>query len=50
MLCLEMRVGEVTYSMFRFLSKTMAEKYGLDSPPYQGVDQIVEIPVQDQKL
>jgi len=34
----------------RFLSKAMAEKYGLDPPPYQGIDQIVEISVQDQKL
>jgi len=34
----------------RFLSKAVAEKYGLDSPAYQGIDQIVEIPVQDQKL
>ncbi|KAF2423766.1 YjeF N-terminal domain-like protein [Tothia fuscella] len=34
----------------RFLSKAMAEKYDLDAPAYQGVDQIVEVPLQDQKL
>jgi NAD(P)H-hydrate epimerase len=36
--------------MNRFLSKAMAEKYGLDAPAYQGIDQIVEIPIQEQKL
>jgi len=34
----------------RFLGKAMAEKYDLDLPDYQGVDQIVEIPTQGQKL
>ncbi|KKY25617.1 putative ai-bp family protein [Phaeomoniella chlamydospora] len=29
----------------RFLSKEMAAKYDLDVPDYQGVDQIVEVPV-----
>ena len=29
----------------RFLSKEMADKYELDVPDYQGVDQIVEVPV-----
>jgi NAD(P)H-hydrate epimerase len=28
----------------RFLSPEMAEKYGLDLPEYEGIDQIVEIP------
>ncbi|KAJ9645839.1 hypothetical protein H2199_002882 [Coniosporium tulheliwenetii] len=32
----------------RFLSKKMAEKYGLDMPPYEGIDQIVEVPVEGQ--
>jgi NAD(P)H-hydrate epimerase len=34
----------------RFLSKSMAEKYGLDVPPYHGIDQVVEVPVQEGKL
>lgn len=29
----------------RFLPPSVAEKYGLDIPPYQGVDQIVEVGV-----
>lgn len=29
----------------RFLSKEVADKYDLDVPDYQGVDQIVEVPV-----
>ncbi len=29
----------------RFLPADVANKYGLDLPPYQGVDQIVEVPV-----
>ncbi|KAI1611853.1 YjeF N-terminal domain-containing protein [Exophiala viscosa] len=29
----------------RFLSQDVANKYGLDVPDYQGVDQIVEVPV-----
>lgn len=32
----------------RFLSKKIAEKYGLDMPPYEGIDQIVEVPVEGQ--
>jgi NAD(P)H-hydrate epimerase len=27
----------------RFLSKAMADKYGVELPPFQGVDQIVEL-------
>lgn len=34
----------------RFLSDTVAEKYGLDVPDYQGVDQVVEVKVEGQKL
>jgi NAD(P)H-hydrate epimerase len=30
----------------RFLSPKIAEKYGLDLPPYEGIDQIVEVPVE----
>jgi NAD(P)H-hydrate epimerase len=34
----------------RFLSKAMADKYDLDTPPYQGIDQVVEVPASEQKL
>jgi hypothetical protein len=34
----------------RFLSKAIAEKYDLDLPEYQGIDQIVEIGGQSQKV
>jgi len=32
----------------RFLSPSIAEKYGLDMPPYQGIDQVVEVPANEQ--
>jgi len=32
----------------RFLGKDIAEKYGLDIPEYQGIDQIVEVPVDSR--
>ena len=34
----------------RFLSEEMACKYQLDVPPYEGLDQIVEVPVEGGKL
>lgn len=34
----------------RFLSAAMAEKYGLDVPGYEGLDQVVEVPVDGEKL
>jgi len=34
----------------RFLSKAVAEKYDIDVPPYQGIDQVVEVPTSEQKL
>ncbi|KAI9681862.1 MAG: hypothetical protein M1822_006939 [Bathelium mastoideum] len=34
----------------RFLSKTVADKYDLDVPPYQGIDQIVEVSTDGQRL
>ncbi|KAF2703777.1 meiotically up-regulated gene 182 protein [Pleomassaria siparia CBS 279.74] len=34
----------------RFLSPEMAEKYGLDVPEYEGLDQVVEVPVDGGKL
>ena len=33
-----------------FLSPTMAEKYGLDIPAYEGLDQIVEVGAGEGKL
>jgi len=34
----------------RFLSQKIADKYELDMPEYQGLDQIVEVGVEGQKL
>jgi NAD(P)H-hydrate epimerase len=34
----------------RFLSEEMAGKYGLDVPEYEGLDQVVEVPVEGGKL
>ena len=34
----------------RFLSKAVADKYDLDVPPYQGLDQIVEVSADGQRL
>jgi NAD(P)H-hydrate epimerase len=34
----------------RFLSPAMAEKYGLNIPKYEGLDQVVEVPVESEKL
>lgn len=34
----------------RFLSPEMAEKYNLDIPKYEGLDQVVEVPVEGRKL
>lgn len=30
----------------RFLTKDMAEKYQLDVPPFEGIDQVVEVPIR----
>jgi NAD(P)H-hydrate epimerase len=32
----------------RFLSPEMAEKYSLDQPPYEGLDQVVEVAVEGE--
>lgn len=32
----------------RFLSEEVAERYGLDVPPYEGSDQVVEVPVNQR--
>ena len=40
----------LTLRLRRFLSKKMAEKYDVDVPPYPGIEQLVEVPVSDQKL
>ena len=34
----------------RFLPKSVAEKYEIDIPDYQGVDQIVEVKAEGEKL
>ena len=34
----------------RFLSPSVAERYGLDIPKYEGLDQVVEVPVESGKL
>jgi NAD(P)H-hydrate epimerase len=34
----------------RFLSPEMADKYNLDIPAYEGLDQVVEVPVEGGKL
>jgi NAD(P)H-hydrate epimerase len=34
----------------RFLSPSVAKKYGLDIPKYEGLDQVVEVPVETGKL
>lgn len=34
----------------RFLTPAMAAKYGLDVPKYEGLDQVVEVSVEGQKL
>jgi hypothetical protein len=32
------------------LTEHLADKYGIDVPPYQGMDQIVEVTGQEEKL
>ena len=34
----------------RFLTKQMAQKYGLDLPPYKGIDQIVELGSEEHRI
>ena len=34
----------------RFLSPAIAQKYGLDIPKYEGLDQVVEVPVESERL
>jgi NAD(P)H-hydrate epimerase len=40
----------LTMDSHRFLTKDLADKYGIDVPPYQGMDQIVEVTGQEEKL
>ncbi len=42
-LCARNSIWEDSDSSLRFLSLSVAEKYDLDMPEYQGLDQIVEI-------
>lgn len=37
-------------AMNRFVSPSIAEKYGLDIPSYEGIDQVAEIGSSGQKL
>lgn len=34
----------------RFVSPSMAKKYGFEVPEYQGVDQVVEVATSGEKL
>ncbi|EXJ78720.1 YjeF [Capronia coronata CBS 617.96] len=43
--CVKWFKGERHFIGGRFLSADVAGKYGLDVPPYEGVDQIAEVPV-----
>jgi NAD(P)H-hydrate epimerase len=36
--------------VYRFVAPAVAEKYGFDLPPYEGLDQIVEVGFDGQKL
>jgi hypothetical protein len=43
--------GEASRTKFltniRFVPRSVAEKYDLDCPAYSGLDQVVELPVND---
>jgi NAD(P)H-hydrate epimerase len=43
--CVRFFRGQKHFIGGRFLAKDVAEKFGLDVPEYQGIDQIVEVPV-----
>ena len=42
--------ASVTESGGRFVSPSMAKKYGFEVPEYQGVDQVVEVATNGEKL
>jgi hypothetical protein len=44
-----LRAGGLT-SGYRFVSPSIAKKYNFEVPPYQGVDQVVEVGSSEQKL
>ena len=45
-----MDVNASPYLIFaRFVPPSVAEKYDLDIPEYPGLDQVVELPVNDQE-
>ncbi len=44
------RILSLADVVMRFLSPAMAEKYDLDLPSYEGLDQVVEISAKGQKL
>ena len=39
-----------TDALSRFVSPDVAEKYGLELPVYEGIDQVVEVGHQGEKL
>lgn len=47
---MSVRVGISLSPALRFLSKQIADKYDLSIPQYEGVDQIAEVPSDEQRL
>lgn len=43
--CVKWFKGKKHFIGGRFLSQQVADKYGLEVPPYQGLDQVVEVEV-----
>ncbi len=41
---------DVTLTRTRFVSPDIKEKYDLDLPEYEGIDQVVEVNTYGQKL
>jgi NAD(P)H-hydrate epimerase len=46
--CIRHYKGQRHFIGGRFLSVDVAEKYGLDVPDYQGLDQVAEVPVEGE--
>jgi len=43
--CVQFFRGKKHFLGGRFLAKDLADKYGIDVPDYQGIDQVAEVPV-----
>jgi len=43
--CVKFYKGQRHFIGGRFLGKDVADKYGLDIPKYEGLDQVAEVPV-----